>query len=137
MPITVPLLGKRPPPKLTCKKMYNKLGTCGLESVAGLRPLVPNKKIFFLFLNQNICCRCSKELSQLDGSIEHPKHMLKMMGMKIFTLFAEKFCLLKPVSGLSNQFAANFIKIYQEMKKLYASEVSIISFMEAAIFVCL
>ena len=26
--------------------------------------------------------------------------MLKMMGMKIFTLFAEKFCLMKPMSGL-------------------------------------
>ena len=25
MPITVPLLGRRPPPKLTCKKMYNQL----------------------------------------------------------------------------------------------------------------
>ena len=36
-----------------------------------------------------------------------------------------------------NQLAENFIKIYQEIKKLYAFEVSIISFMEAAIFVCL
>ena len=34
VPITVPLLGRRPPPKLTCKKMYNKFGTCGLVSVA-------------------------------------------------------------------------------------------------------
>ena len=31
----------------------------------------------------------------------------------------------------------NFIKIYQEIKNLYAFEVSIISFMEALIFVCL
>ena len=38
---------------------------------------------------------------------------------------------------LSNQFAANFMKIYPEIKKLYAFEVSIISFMEAAIFVSL
>ena len=36
-----------------------------------------------------------------------------------------------------NQFAENFIKTYQEIKKLYAFEVSIISFMEAAKFVCL
>ena len=34
-------------------------------------------------------------------------------------------------------FTANFIKIYQEIKKLYAFVVSIISFMEAAIFGCL
>ena len=38
---------------------------------------------------------------------------------------------------LSNQFATNFIKIYPEIKKLYAFEVSIISFMEAAIFASL
>ena len=44
---------------------------------------------------------------------------------------------LKEGSCLSNQFAANFIKMYQEIEKLYAFEVSIISFMEAAIFVCL
>ena len=31
----------------------------------------------------------------------------------------------------------HFIKIYQEITKLYAFEVSVISFMEAAIFVCL
>ena len=30
-------------------------------------------KIFSLFLNQNICCGYSKELSQRDGSFEHPK----------------------------------------------------------------
>ena len=36
VPITVPLLGRRPPPKLTCKKMYNQLGKYGLVSVAGL-----------------------------------------------------------------------------------------------------
>ena len=31
--------------------------------------------IFSLFLIQNICCGYSKELSQRDGSFEHPKHM--------------------------------------------------------------
>ena len=61
---------------------------------------MPNIKIIFLFLNQNICCWCSKEPSQLDGFFKHQKQMLKMMGMKIFTLFAKKKCLLKPVSGL-------------------------------------
>ena len=34
-----------------------------------------------------------------------------------------------------SQFAAKFIKIYQEIKKWYAFEVSIISFIETAIFV--
>ena len=44
---------------------------------------------------------------------------------------------LKERICISNQFAANFIKIYREIKKIYAFEVSIISFMEAAIFVSL
>ena len=38
--------------------------------------------ILFLILNQNICCEYSKEPSQLDGSFERPKHMLKLMGKK-------------------------------------------------------
>ena len=53
----------------------------------------------FLFLNQNICCGCSKEPSQWDGSFEHPKHMLKIMGKKIFTILHEKFCLSKPLGS--------------------------------------
>ena len=39
---------------------------------------------FFLFLNQNICCGYSKETSQWDGSFEHLKQMLKLMGKEIF-----------------------------------------------------
>ena len=52
------------------------------------RPLVKSvyQKIIFLFLNQYICCEYSKEPSQRDGSFEHPKHMLKLMGKKIFTI---------------------------------------------------
>ena len=34
------------------------------ELVPGLQIKVCNKKINFLFINQNICCRCSKEPSQ-------------------------------------------------------------------------
>ena len=34
---------------------------------------------FFLSLNQYICCGYSKEPPQLDGSFEHPKHVLKLM----------------------------------------------------------
>ena len=49
------------------------------------------QKIIFLFLNQNICCGYSKEPSQRDGSFEHPKQMLKLMGKKIFTIIRSKF----------------------------------------------
>ena len=49
------------------------------------------KKIMFLFLNQNICCGYSKELSQPDDSSEHPKQTLKMMGKKIYTVLHSKF----------------------------------------------
>ena len=47
---------------------------------------VCNRKLIFLFLNQNICRGYSKEPSQWDGSFEHPKHMLKIMGKDIFTI---------------------------------------------------
>ena len=50
-----------------------------------------NRKIIFLFLNQSICCGYSKEPSQWDGSFEHPKHMLKIMDKKIFTLLRWNF----------------------------------------------
>ena len=33
-------------------------------------------KLFFLFLNPNICCGYSKEPSRCDGSFQHTKHML-------------------------------------------------------------
>ena len=39
-----------------------------------------NYQLFFIFLNQNICCGYSKEPSQGDGSFEHPKRMFKLMG---------------------------------------------------------
>ena len=47
--------------------------------------------MFFHFLIQNICCGNSKEPPQRDGSFEHPKHMLKLMGKKICTFYAD-FC---------------------------------------------
>ena len=69
-----------------------------------LRPLVTNayQKNIFLFLNQNICFGCSKEPSQWDGSFEHPKHILKIMGKKIFTLLRWKNCLSKPMLQCEN-----------------------------------
>ena len=56
-----------------------------------------NENFIFLYLNKNICCGYSKEPSQKDGSFEHPKHMLQLIGKKIFTFYAENFCLSKPV----------------------------------------
>ena len=46
----------------------------------------------FLFLNKNICCGYSKEPSQCDGSFVPLKHMLKVIGKKIFTNLHWKFC---------------------------------------------
>ena len=45
-----------------------------------------NRKIIFLFLNLNICCGYLKEPSQRDGSLVHPKHMLRFVGKKILTI---------------------------------------------------
>ena len=73
---------------------------CKRELVALLRTLIKSayqKQIIFLFLNQNICCGYSKEPYQLDGSYEHPKHMLKLMDKKIFKLI----CLSKPMFTLN------------------------------------
>ena len=41
-----------------------------------------DKKIFMI-----LCCWYSEELSQRDGSFEHPKHLLKLMDKTIFTIF--------------------------------------------------
>ena len=49
-----------------------------------------NKKIIFLFINQNICCGYTKELSQRDGSFEHPKQMLKLTDKKLFLILHSK-----------------------------------------------
>ena len=53
---------------------------------SGLSLRLCNEKLIFLFLDQNICYGYSKELSKWDGSFEYLKHMLKMMGKKIFTI---------------------------------------------------
>ena len=68
---------------------------------SGLKLRVRNENLIFLFLSQNICCGYSKEPSQLDGSFENPKHMLKLMGKKIFTILRRDFCLSKPVVFMS------------------------------------
>ena len=50
-----------------------------------------NENLIFLFLNQSICCGYSKEPSQWNGSFNHPKHMLKLMGKKILNILRWKF----------------------------------------------
>ena len=55
-------------------------------NASGLQIKVRIGKLFSLFLIQNICCGYSKEPSPLDSSVEHPKHMLKLMGKKIWTI---------------------------------------------------
>ena len=52
---------------------------------AGPQIGVRNWKLFFLFLNQNICCGYSKE-PRWDGSFQHPKHMFKLMDKKIMAI---------------------------------------------------
>ena len=55
-----------------------------------------NWKLFFLFLNQNICCGYSKEPSQWDGSFEHPKYMFKLIDKKIIAILHLHFLLNWP-----------------------------------------
>ena len=56
----------------------------GLIYVIGRPPdRAGTEKLVFSFLNQNICCGYSKEPSQWDGSFEHPKHIIKLMGKDI------------------------------------------------------
>ena len=76
----------KPGPQLLVKIMFTGQ-TCELTRTLGVR----NENLIFLFLNQNICCGYSKEPSQWDGPFEHPKHVLKLMGEKIFTLLPWKF----------------------------------------------
>ena len=53
---------------------------------SGLQIWVCSEKLFFLFLNQIICCWYSKETIQWEGYFGHPKHMFKLMGKIIITL---------------------------------------------------
>ena len=58
--------------------------------LTGLQINVRTWKLFFLFLNQNICCGYSKEPSQWDGSFEHPKHMFKLMAKEINAILGDE-----------------------------------------------
>ena len=124
----------------------------GSNWISGLsRPLVKSayQKIFFLFLNQNICCGYSKEPSQWDGSFEHPKHVLKLMGKKIFKRAAVFHKILKQIVAylhiimmdiqgwrkliLSILFSGEYkkIKCYFWLKKVSNIELSILVILSA------
>ena len=60
------------------------------------------EKIFFLFLNQNICCGYSKEPPQWDGSFDHPKYKLRLLGRNIFTILPSKILLIWSYGTLSH-----------------------------------
>ena len=57
---------------------------------------VPNWKLIFWFLNQNICCGYSKEPSQWDGSFEHSKQMFKLADKKTIATLCSKILLNWP-----------------------------------------
>ena len=64
--------------------------------ISGLKLTVRNRKIIFLFFNQNLCCGYSKEPSQWDGSFEQPRHMFKLMDKKIIAILRWKSLLKGP-----------------------------------------
>ena len=82
------------------------LSKTGLEfwKSSDLQINVGNWKLF-LFHNQNICCGCSIETSQWDGSFEHPKHMFRLLGKKIIVILCPK-CLLNWTYDLLNGHSA-------------------------------
>ena len=51
------------------------------------------RSFFFSFLNQNICCGCSKEPSRWDGYFEHPKHLSKLLDKKIIPFYTQIYAL--------------------------------------------
>ena len=66
--------------------------------------VVRNWKLFFLLLNQNICCGYSKEPSQWDGSFEHPEQMFKLMDKKMITILHKLFLHNWPYAVLGDFF---------------------------------
>ena len=72
--VSIFLLGRTPKDQLFCNKAYTITST-------GLLLRVRNKNLFFLFLNQNICCG-------------HPKSMFIIMGKKINAILRSKTLLI-------------------------------------------
>ena len=68
-----------------------------LRSESGLYLRVPNSKYFFISQPKHMLWY-SKEASQRDGSFVNSTHMLKTIGKKICTIYADVFWLFKPVA---------------------------------------
>ena len=81
---------------LLSAKSY-KISPCVGSFKAELRPShklrVRIWQSLFLCLNQKICCGYSKEPSLRDGSLDHPKHIFKLMGKKIIANLHSILCL--------------------------------------------
>ena len=75
------------------------LGKLLLKASTGPKIRERNWKLFFLFLNQNICCGYSKEPSRWVSSFEHPKHMFKLMDKKIIAILRKLFFLKWPYAS--------------------------------------
>ena len=73
---------------------------CIQHKNSGPKKRVCKWKLFFLFLNQKLCCGYSKELSRWEGSFEHPKHMFKQMDKKIIAILHSKKLLNWPYAKL-------------------------------------
>ena len=71
--------------KLMGKKLIQKKKKKKITQIKqpGLQIRVRIEIFSSIFLIQNIWCGYSKEPSQLDGPLEHPNHMFKLMGKKI------------------------------------------------------
>ena len=92
-------------------KSHLYINCCETKVLILYRPLVKSayQKIIYLFLNQNICCGCSKEpfhcgySKELSQNHQNETVLLstKNMGKKISILqfLAKKFCLSKPVDS--------------------------------------
>ena len=77
---------------------------------SGPKIIVRNWKLFFLCLNQNICCGYSKEPSRWDGSFEHPKRMFKLIDKKIITILRNKKFWTHRMFNFNSLSAINFEK---------------------------
>ena len=75
-----------------------------LDSTPGPQMRVRNWKLFFLFLNQNICCGYSKVPFWWDGSFEHPKHKIKLMDKKIIAILRKLILFNCPMPPLGETF---------------------------------
>ena len=86
---------------------------------------VCNQKLFYVFLNLNICCGYSKEMTTWDGSIEHPKHMLKIR--KYLQFYAEEKCIdlcIKSICRYSSKHGQTVCSVIESVIELTWQNIS-------------